>query len=619
MTSINTLLAQGALPADGQGSLAAAIQSTTTFARAFRDLCNLMESWEGCRAAVRMDSQMRFDRLARERQASDGGQHAAGSSPGKRTRSESLPVQRREAAPAAEARAAGPAEAAGIAEDPFAVHLRGGPAAGLAPVQMHREIGAYGLEQPAAVQAAAAAGASGSAPLPHLDALQSAFGDHDLSSVRATVGGTAAAACEQIGAESYAQSNTVAFKQRPDVWLAAHEAAHVVQQRGGASIPDGVGRTGDAHEVHADRVADRVAAGGSAADLLGASAQTPANGAAVQRYVAQNVNGVAAKASDSGASVVVPKRTLYAESSLVATANTALTKVGKHGSHIKLVEDAGDTMTQNGITLLHVKPEWVKHAAGDGHHGGATSANDGGADSEGDTSGDMALWTDCGKSSGAVTGSQLNGDRKVVYDKGGTEQVSAGFNDPSQKYQDTPHNFSNQIYTDLLPDFMKDPKHLVYLVSGVHYTEAAGVKTIVTITDAKHAKVLYAQMTAPGRDAFDKAAGTNHYADPAIGESYNMATEANMPGFKETSKKTWNFHWAGVVLKDGADNITLENFAVTGEYAKSKGVPQGEFVDRDWNFDMYGTLNKDQTFHKEHLASNTHGNMATSMVVRTNK
>jgi hypothetical protein len=59
-----------------------------------------------------------------------------------------------------------------------------------------------------------------------------------------------------------------------------------------------------------------------------------------------------------------------------------------------------------------------------------------------------------------------------------------------------------------------------------------------------------------------------------------MATEADMPGFRETSSKTWNFHWAGVVLGDGADNVMLENFAVTGAYARSKGVAQGAFVDR---------------------------------------
>ena len=203
--------------------------------------------------------------------------------------------------------------------------------------------------------------------------------------------------------------------------------------------------------------------------------------------------------------------------------------------------------------------------------------------------------------------------------KGGAEQVSAGFNDPSQKYEDTPHNFSNQVYSDLMPGFIKEPANAKFLVKGVHYTESGSTKTPVAITDAKHAKVLHAQMTAAGRDAFDKAAKINHYANPNIGESYTMATEADMPGFKETSAKTWNFHWAGVALKDGGDNVTLENFAVTSAYAASKGVAQGSFIDRDWNFDMYGTTDKSQTFHKEHLDSNTHGNMATSMTVRTDK
>ena len=48
-------------------------------------------------------------------------------------------------------------------------------------------------------------------------------------------------------------------------------------------------------------------------------------------------------------------------------------------------------------------------------------------------------------------------------------------------------------------------------------------------------------------------------------------------------------------------------------------------ADRDWNFDMYGTVDEkgavdeSQTFHNDHLNSGTHGNRATSMVVRTDK
>jgi hypothetical protein len=47
------------------------------------------------------------------------------------------------------------------------------------------------------------------------------------------------------------------------------------------------------------------------------------------------------------------------------------------------------------------------------------------------------------------------------------------------------------------------------------------------------------------------------------------------------------------------------------------------FIDRDWNFDMYGTpkadgtTKKDQTFHDKHLATGTHGSEATSIRVRT--
>lgn len=62
-----------------------------------------------------------------------------------------------------------------------------------------------------------------------------------------------------------------------DLHTVAHEAAHVVQQRGGVQLKGGVGAAGDAYERHADAVADRVVAGESAEDLL---AQGAAGGGA---------------------------------------------------------------------------------------------------------------------------------------------------------------------------------------------------------------------------------------------------------------------------------------------------------------------------------------------------
>ncbi|HSR97904.1 MAG TPA: DUF4157 domain-containing protein [Kofleriaceae bacterium] len=137
------------------------------------------------------------------------------------------------------------------------------------------------------VHRAAAHGVSGtSTGLPHLDQIQKSFGaSHDVSGVSAHVGGPAAQACDAIGASAYATGNSVAFKSSPDLHTAAHEAAHVVQQKQGISLYGGVGEAGDVHERHADAVADRVVAGESAADLLSAGSSGGAMSSGVQRQV----------------------------------------------------------------------------------------------------------------------------------------------------------------------------------------------------------------------------------------------------------------------------------------------------------------------------------------------
>ena len=118
----------------------------------------------------------------------------------------------------------------------------------------------------------------GGSRLPHLDRIQASFGGHDVSNVGAHVGGKAAQASAAIGAQAYASGNDVAFKSTPDLHTAAHEAAHVVQQRAGVSLQDGVGKAGDSYEKQADAVADRVVSGGSAAELLGGSATAGSSG-----------------------------------------------------------------------------------------------------------------------------------------------------------------------------------------------------------------------------------------------------------------------------------------------------------------------------------------------------
>lgn len=145
-------------------------------------------------------------------------------------------------------------------------------------VQRHR---GEGSPHEAQIQSAAAEGIQGSGgSLPHLGAIQKSFGRHDVSGIQAHTDDKAQAASQKMGAEAFATGNHVAFAGAPSLHTAAHEAAHVVQQRGGVQLQGGVGKEGDSYEQHADRVADAVVRGESAEHLLDTHAGA---GAAVQR------------------------------------------------------------------------------------------------------------------------------------------------------------------------------------------------------------------------------------------------------------------------------------------------------------------------------------------------
>ena len=194
--------------------------------------------------------------------------------PGRRTRSESLPATGQ----------SDPVQCSLVREsvaheDPFAMHLLGDP------VQMR----GGDQDQAEHVHAAATHGIAGAGgALPFLNQIQASFGpEHDVSHVQAHVDGAAAEGSAAMGARAYATGNHVAFAGAPDLHTAAHEAAHVVQQRGGVQLKAGVGEVGDTYERHADAVADRVLAGESAADLLGGGTARPSAAELVQRQPVQ--------------------------------------------------------------------------------------------------------------------------------------------------------------------------------------------------------------------------------------------------------------------------------------------------------------------------------------------
>jgi hypothetical protein len=105
--------------------------------------------------------------------------------------------------------------------------------------------------------------------MPYVNQIEQAFGPKNhLSQVKAHIGSQAAAAARHLGAEAYTIGESVAFGAAPSLRTAAHEAAHVVQQRAGVQLKGGLGADGDNYEQNADAVADRVVRGESAQELL---------------------------------------------------------------------------------------------------------------------------------------------------------------------------------------------------------------------------------------------------------------------------------------------------------------------------------------------------------------
>ncbi len=203
---------------------------------------------------------------------------------------------------------ASPSSAPG--DDPFGMHLLGPPAAeatpeatAAAPPVQHQ-----GGGESADMHATAEAGAAGAADrLPFFDQIQRSFGAHDVSGIRAHTDGAAADANAAMGSQAYARGNDVAFGGAPQLHTAAHEAAHVIQQRAGVHLQGGVGTPGDPYERHADAVADLVVSGGSAESLLStmagaAGGGSPASGAVQHQTVpASDTNPSPSPPSGQGA------------------------------------------------------------------------------------------------------------------------------------------------------------------------------------------------------------------------------------------------------------------------------------------------------------------------------
>ena len=116
--------------------------------------------------------------------------------------------------------------------------------------------------------------------LPYLDRIQQSFGAHDISQIRMFDDAPARRGAAFLGARAFTYGDAIATGTPLDLHTAAHEAAHVVQQRAGLTPTTTL-------ERHADAVADAVVAGRSAERLLDRVAPSrhrgPARAFAIQR------------------------------------------------------------------------------------------------------------------------------------------------------------------------------------------------------------------------------------------------------------------------------------------------------------------------------------------------
>jgi len=332
--------------------------------------------------------------------------------------------------------------------------------------------------------------------------------------------------------------------------LLGHELAHVVQQREGRVKPDGQQNKADANvntdeglEKEADEQGKQ-AAQGKMAGVKGRGSGMMKNrrsllsGNVAQLYtkvdVASQSNkewnaGEDLRVADTGMTATsenISSKACYALPDLIKQSNRELTA---RESGVELEEQTASITgtAPDGSGRLELKKVIPKMSFSTSGSGMSQTA-----------------WTDCGKMSREVMG-------KTRQDES-----------PHGVYTDNTGNLQETGKTKL-PSKHRDN---ILVSLGLGRTPADALKA-------------YNAMTPSQREAFDKKHGLNKYVSPDIGEAY---AGHDVKGF--------NFHWGGVILKSGGDNVTLENYVKTPAqdtkwYFQTYGPPTkpGQTWDEQWD------------------------------------
>jgi hypothetical protein len=248
----------------------------------------------------------------------------------------------------------------------------------------------------------------------------------------------------------------------------------------------------------------------------------------------------------------------------------------------------------------------------------------------------MELWADCGKSARDVIGAGEGtggGIPRAVYNEPGnwdTPATTTGTANPAQMKQEIMLTWilyweKNRAITLIDAAKLTDLQTKRDTARTEFATAIAARESKENIDKiAKKARFFEDEMTKTILDAYntkldprqrehiDRMAGINRWADPDVGEGYTISSGG---AEKNKNQKTWNFHWAGVIMKGNQDTVVLENYS----------VGDAQVQNTDWVYQMYGSAEKaeqeptkkGQTFHEQHRdVHGQHGETPTTMVVK---
>ncbi|MDI1431167.1 hypothetical protein [Polyangium sorediatum] len=330
------------------------------------------------------------------------------------------------------------------------------------------------------------------------------------------------------------------------------------------------------------------------------------DGRTVQRYTGSPyvMDGFNDRTSDRGGIVLWDKKTLYARAELIESANMALDAVnGGRGSYVQLVPTGavyGDDPDLLQVTV-RMRPGRHQLTKASTYHRDLAILN------AQDTSKHVS-HADCHLNSQTVMGSD---DHPLGLDD--SEQVVIKAPDNSMRllppvnktaYKGNSDAGANRaMYATLLyavPEFAAILEDLAKNESNERKrARYLGLKESI---DQLHGRTLdkevmskYAAIYRAIYDhwylsrLFAETFAVNQYASPYVGEAL---TQVNDEGEKIAADRggevdLWNFHWAGVILRDGTDYVTLENLST--EFLSHKNDK--------WYFAMYGAGG--QSFHAQ--------------------